>query len=237
MSRFFAGIGKKGGSGSGGKSGGGNGGMGMSDKNATLLSGIKSESLQKAMKHQKKGSAEEERYQQLIKEKFESNKGAFMMHGPRSGANRVSTGKEADQGPSKATMATMEKLAMKMAKAQMKKDKKREPVAIKAGYLSGMTGGYIDKKGRVFNAYNQQVLQIDLKSGKIKTVGLFGGSSIGKYDPNSTFCMYKIQKKIEEFNIKKGVGGKSIWGGADASSIYGTPPNNNNGGGWDGNGW
>lgn len=236
MSRFFGGMGKKGGSGTGNKSGGANAGGGISDKNTTLLSGIKSESLQKAMKYQKKGSEEENRYQQLIKEKFESNKSAFMMNGPRSGANRVSNGKEAEQGPSKATMATMEKLAMKMAKQQMKKDKKRDPVAVKSGYLSGMTGGYIDKKGRIFNAYNQQVLQIDLKSGKIKTVGLFGGSAIGKYDPNSTFCMYKIEKKIQEFNVKKGHGNNSIWGDNGSSSIYGTPPTNN-GGGWDGNGW
>lgn len=226
MSRFFGGGGKKPpSSGSGGR-------------NAGLLSGIKSESLQKAMKYAKKsGGAEDDRYQQLVKENFESNKQTFMMGG-RTGANKISTPKDTDKTPSKATMATLEKLAMKMAKQQMRKEKKRQPVDIKTGYIGGMAGGYIDKKGRVFNNHNQQVLQIDLKSGKIKTIGLFGGSSIGKYDPNSSFCLHKISKKIEEFNIKKGHGAAtgSIWGTKDASSIYGTPPNNN-GGGWDGNGW
>lgn len=238
MARFFGGLGGKG-------SGGGSKFAGMKTSSGKTSSSLEQAmNAQSAMEKLKKGNVgkhskggkqtAEERYEQLMQQKMESNKKALMAGG-RNNNTLAGKTKENDQ-KSAAKALTMELLAAQMAKKQLKRKKKNEPVEVKYMPLGGANGGSIDKKGRILNAYGQQVLQIDLKTGKIKTIGMFGGTSIGKFDPKSTYCIYKIQKKIEDFNIKKGYGATNVWGaqatnkpmgGAVDSnpwSIYGTNP-------------
>lgn len=232
MGKFFAGIlGGKGGNGKGGGSG-----TGSSSSSSSLERALASKNAAENMKKNGGKVSAQDRYEQILQGKIEANKAALLSGANRSNHTLVGKAK-ASQEQSKTTKLTMELLAQKMAKNQMKKMKqKANAIEVKPAALGGAYGGFIDKKGRVTNSYGQQVLQIDLKTGKIKTVGgWFGGATIGTYDPNSSYCFFKMQKKIEEFNIKKGLGTTNIWGakseapGSAASSnpwsIYGSNPN------------
>lgn len=242
MARFFGGLG--GGKSSGSRNGsGGDKGSGITSK-SSLERAMAAKNAAEARKNGGKTGGKataEERYQALMQAKMESNK-KQLMAGGRTNKSLVG-GKEVNKEMSKTTQATIDLMAEKMAKSQMKKAKKKGgAVTVKPMAIGGQAGGWIDAKGKVTNAWGMQVLQIDLKTGKILTGGFFG-RSIGKFDPKSTYCFYKMQKKIEEFNMKKGLGATNMWGqkaGAQpaanpAASLYGSSTDNNNGGG--GLGW
>lgn len=227
MARFYGGMG---GSGAGSRFGAKDGKKGSA-----------SSSLEKAMAGKRDPNAKktsemtaEERYKKLMTEKMESHKANLMQQ--KKFSHSLPGTKPMDKELSKSAQLAMELMAAKMAKREMKKKKGAEPVVIKPVAIGGLYSGHIDAKGNVWNNLNKKVLTIDKKTGAIKTTGLFG-RKIGKYDPKSNFCLYKIQKELEKFALKHGAGANNIWGqqagakpASDPSSIYG------NSGGWGGGG-
>lgn len=227
MTRFYGGLG---GSGSGSRFGG----------SSSREGGSSSSSLEKAMaaKNNKKvksasSMSADERYQALIKQKMESHKAKLMQTKSSSGFQLPGT-KPADKEMSKSAQLAMELIAAKMAKRDLKKAKPAEKIIIKPQGIGGLYGGWIDAKGNVWDAHRKKVLKIDIKTGDIKTTGMFG-RKIGKYDPKSHTGLYKIQQQLEKHALKTGNGASNIWGqqagakpASDPNSIYG------NSGGWGG---
>lgn len=231
------------------------GGMGGSGAGSRFNSGKKQTisgaggSLERAMAAKasqgKKASdmSADERYQALIKEKMDSHKARMMQ--TKKYSHQLPGTAPMEKELSKSAQVALEIMAQKMAKREMKKKEKPKEFVIKPTMIGGTYGGYLDAKGRVFGAGNKQVLQIDRKTGDIKTLGLFG-KKIGKFDPSSNFCFHKIQKQLEKYAIKNGHTATTIWdspgssGGSSggAGSIYGS--GNPWGGGNDdkgGSGW
>lgn len=220
MTRFFGGMG---GSGAGSRFGG------SKDKKAMT-------NLEKAMALRKDGNSNkktsemtgEERYKKLISDKMEAHKSRLMQQ--KKFSHNLPGTKPMDQEISKGAQMAMELVAAKMAKREMKKKKGADPIEIKPTPIGGMYTGFIDAKGNVWNNQNKKVLTIDKKTGAIKTTGMFG-RKIGKFDPKSSFCFYKIQKELEKFALKHGSGANNIWGqqagskpASDPGSIYGSSP-------------
>lgn len=226
MTRFFGGMG---GSGTGsrfnnGKSGSSNGGSSL-DRAMAGKGGVKKAS----------DMTPEERYQSLIQEKLSAQKSELVK--TKKYGHQIPGTSSQPKEMSKSTQAALELMAQKMAKREMKALKKPKTIEVKPTHVGGMYGGFIDAKGRVWGAGNKQVLQIDLKSGDMKTTGFFG-RKIGKYDPKSQFCFNKIQKVLEKQAVKDGYGINDVWGSGGGSSsgsggIWGTTDNNDKGGsGW-----
>lgn len=228
MARFFGGMG---GSGSGSRFGGGkkdNKNSGSSLERA--LASKKSPGVKKASE-----MTGEERYQALMKEKMNASKDKLMQ--TKKFSHQMPGVAPMEKEMSKSTQMALEIMAAKMAKREMKKKKPIEDIEIKATFIGGAYSGYIDAKGRVYGAGNKQVLQIDKKTGDIKTVGFFG-RKIGKYDPKSNYCFNKIQKQLEKHAVKNGYGNTNVWGASDnkpqdTGNIWGTSNNDDKGGtGW-----
>ncbi len=123
---------------------------------------------------------------------------------------------------SKSAQEVIQKVAEKRAKKAEKNAKKADIVAIQAKYFTGIQGGRIDNKGRIFDAAGQEVMSVDKKTGKIKNKF---GSTVGKYNPNSPMSEHKICRLIDKYSTKKdgvgsiwGSGGGNVWGGGDDSS-------------------
>lgn len=232
MAKFFGGMG-----------GGGAGSRFNKPKQGMEAGGSLERALaaKKGMESKKLGQmSAEERYQKLISDKMEAQKSRLMQ--AKKFSHQIPGVAPMEKEMSKSTQAALELMAQKMAKREMRKKEKPKDLVISPTPIGGMYPGYIDAKGRVWGAGNKQVLQIDLKTGYIKTLGFFG-RKVGKFDPKSNFCFHKIQKHLEKHAIKSGYAPEtSVWGAkekpADPSSIYGSNGwgggnNNNNGGtGW-----
>ncbi|MCH2546042.1 MAG: hypothetical protein MK052_00315 [Alphaproteobacteria bacterium] len=222
MSRFYGGMG---GSGAGSRFGG------NSDSRKSGSSA--STSLEKAMAAKKNQGAKkmsemtpDERYQKLMSDKMAAHKDRMMTQ--KKFSHNLPGTTPTDHEPSKGAQLAMELIAAKMAQRENKMIEGKKVPEIKPTQIGGVYGGHIDKKGNVWNTQNKKVLTICKKSGAIKTTGLLG-RKIGKYDPKSHACMYKIQKQLEAYAIKNGAGATNIWGqkagakpAANPGSIYGT---------------
>lgn len=111
-------------------------------------------------------------------------------------------GKKDEKNSSSAATMAARMMAQKMATRVAAKKKGAVNLQdFKGMYLMGMHPGHIDKKGRVYGAGNQLILKIDLKTGDIKTTGLFG-RKIGKFNPKSHTAMNVIYRELEKQAIK-----------------------------------
>lgn len=222
MTRFFGGMG---GSGAGGRFNQGKKGVDASNSLDRALA------AKQGYKAKKTGDmTAEERYQKLISDKMNAQKSQLMQK--KKSCHQMPGVAPMEKEMSKSTQAALELIAQKMAKREMKKKEKPKELVITPTPIGGMYPGFIDAKGRIFGAGNKQILQIDLKTGRIKSMGFFG-RNVGKFDPKSNFCFHKIQKHLEKHAIKMGYAEEtSVWGvkekPADPTSIYGSS------GGWGG---
>lgn len=232
MGRFFGGLG-------GGISSGKFGGNKSTISN-TANSADKIIAAKNAMAEKKIGElSSEERYKKMVDKKLNEHKERLMSQQKMNNIKLPGTRSEVKE-MSKSTMEAMKKILEKQAKKQ---EKAISNVTVKPQGIGGAYGGYIDAKGRITNSFGQQVMQIDLKTGDIKTTGLLG-RKIGKYNPKSGSCFTKISKQLQNFAIKNGQAGNNIWGAPNSPTqsggIYGNSGNiwgnsDNNGGG--GLGW
>lgn len=187
----------------------------------------------------------DERYQALVKKKLEQQKASLMME-KKTFSHQLPGTQPQQRELSKSTQEALEKIAERRAKKEMKmfgKDAGSDDL-VKPMNLFGMNPGYIDKKGRICASGGDQILQIDKKTGQIKTLG-FLGRSIGKFDPKSISCMNKIHKYLANHAEKKKKNQQSFnpWGGAtQQKDVWGNPikpfnpwggsDDNNNNGWW-----
>lgn len=143
-----------------------------------------------------------ERNKQMVQEKM-----AAMLQDAASGKKKFSfslpgTAKGAEKQESEAVKQMKAQLAQKKAKRDSKK--LQEAIKVEPKYFSGMQGGRIDSKGNIYNAHNQLVATVEIKSGKIMGVT---GVTIGKYVPNSPTAEYVITRYIAKMNNNMGRGG------------------------------
>lgn len=117
-----------------------------------------------------------------------------------------------DREMSEGTKEMLDKLANKMAEKEYKKlEEKYKKVEIEARRF-GMAG-HMDAKGRIYNAYRQIVLQVDIKSGYVVKATGWGGKFC-KYDPKNLMCINKIARFLAVSNEQEEIrqrGGNSIW--------------------------
>lgn len=96
---------------------------------------------------------------------------------------------------SKGRKAAIEHFKMKRMKQRMKVRDQRVEVIPKL--YSGPQGGWIDKKGRIRNAHGVIVMEVNTKNGVITNrLGL----KVGKYNPHSMTCDFKIQRLIQRYD-------------------------------------
>lgn len=237
MAQFFGGLGGKG-------SGGSRFGGGTSGTRGGKKTDIKKTSLEQAMemcegrKPKKPGEmSADERYKQLMKNKMEEAKTRLMSDKKMNAFHLPGTNGKPKEF-SKSVQLALEVMAQRQAKKEMKKQKQKESgVEIKATSIGGMYGGWLDSKGRVTNGRGEVLLKIDKKTGDIVTTGFFG-RKVGKYDPKSPYCFFKIQKYIEADAAKKEKAANALIEAQNKANsggnIWGTD-NDDNGGNF--NGW
>ena len=91
----------------------------------------------------------------------------------------------------KGRLAAIEHFKMKRMKQRMKVRDQRVEVIPKN--YNGAQGGWIDKNGRIRNRHGQIVMEVNTKNGVITNrLGL----KVGKYNPHSMTCDFKIQRLL-----------------------------------------
>lgn len=242
MSRFFGGFG---GAGSGGNRFGGGSSGSKPDARSALDRAIASKDRMQSLK--KKGTeSNDERYQKLVQEKMEKQKSMLMADKKMNSAFHLPGTKMEEKEVSKSTQMALEMMAAKMAKKELKSKKKSEDgLIIKPTHIG--YHGYLDKKGKIYNNEGKTMMKIDKQTGAITTTGMFA-KKIGTYDPDSSYCLFKIGKQLEKEAQKRGKGANpssiygttssddsasgSIWGTPGAGSIWGTTDDDDKGNGW-----
>lgn len=122
-----------------------------------------------------------------------NSKYKFVMPGTEGGEERKL---------SKTAEAFIKRMAEKRLKEEQKKERDRQTLKVKAKAFTGMQGGRIDAKGRIYGPDQKLVGSVNLKTGKVANRW---GNHICKYDPNSPYTEYLIAQYIaKEYNPNKG---------------------------------
>jgi hypothetical protein len=187
----------------------------------------------------------EARYEKLMTEKLEdirkkvkkSTAFAVNLPGTEKGTN--------ERTLSKAAQDVIEKLAKERARKHAKKNQYRN-MNITARAFTGMQGGRIDNKGRIYGPDGKYIAYVCKKTGKVKNRW---GNTICKYTDNG-YCDFKIARFISHtYNKKKATlyaskGVMTLSGGVYGSlkdGAYGalgnTPANSGGWGNGSGNIW
>ncbi len=193
----------------------------------------------------------EERYQEILKEKMDevrtkaASGGKYAFHLPGTDASDC---RELSQG----AQDILQRIAEKKAKKEEKKRKKEEGVSVKAKYFTGMQGGRIDNKGRIYDSKGQCILVVDAKTGNIKNKQT--GCVVGKYKSGCGYSEHRICELISKYDTTKRAGwhagtaghsaaGGNVWGSsASGGDIWGNGASKGGGNIWgnapkDSNGW
>lgn len=179
----------------------------------------------------------QEKYQQNLDKKMADLRQKALYGGAANKFNMAGGGEE--KKLSKSAEAFIRKLAEKQLKADEKKAMERSKVQIKAKYFTGMAGGKIDNKGRIYGANNRVIAKVNMKTGKVTNTW---GTAICKYDANSPYCEHKISSYIANEAAKTqaaatAAASSNIWGSTGGSSggmgsFYGHSDDSGNGGFW-----
>lgn len=218
MARVFGGF----------SGGGGNKGLGGSGKKDARSSADRMMMTGKQAANKGKMSADEQ-YQALMQKKMESAKKNLMAE-KKYGFQPPGTKQVEKKELSKGAMQAMQMMAERMAKNEMKmmeKKKKKSEIEIIPGYVGGMNGGFLDKKGGIWRN-NEKLLQVDIKTGALKTGGWFG-RKIGKYAQNSPGFNNKVANYIAQVEAKRA---KEAEQKNSGGSIWGPSSDDNNKGWW-----
>ncbi len=165
--------------------------------------------------------SEEEKYKKIFDEKLEELRQQALTGGRGSKYKFSLPGTEQAEGEEKELSKSMEaflrRMAMKKVKEQKKKDQERAQIKVKAQYFTGIQGGRIDAKGRIYGPDNRWVASVNLKTGKVMSRS---GMRICKYNAKSPYTFHLIAQYIaREYGPNKG----SFMGGTNG---YGTPASN-----------
>lgn len=198
---------------------------------------------------------QEERHQALVQEKMNEIR-AEAMKGAKYTFNLPGTDPTQCKELSKGAQEIIQKIAEKKAKQEEKKRKKADIIAVTAKSFTGAQGGRIDRNGNIYDSAGQCILTVDKKTGKIKNQA---GSTVGNYNPDSTYSEHRVTELIAKYsttnsrgwyagtlgvngNIGNGVWGKdtdscgngSIWGSGSSGggSVWGSKSDDNNSGWW-----
>ncbi len=138
-----------------------------------------------------------------------------------------------ERGLSKTAEEFIRRMAEKKLKEEMKKEREKQQIQVKPRMFTGMQGGRIDAKGRIYGPDNRWCGSVNLKTGKVTTRS---GTRICKYDPKSPYTEYLITQHIaREYNPNKGtLYGTNGHGGGMGGGIHGSGPGVGGGGGMGG---
>lgn len=234
MTRMFTG------SRSGGSGGGGN----------PIFSKYKKRSAKETFMKQMKGIDDsnltpQEKYQKNLESKMSELRNQALLGGSKFKLNLPGTEGGEERALSKSAEAFIKALAEKKLREEEKKEKERAGVKVVPKSFTGMVGGRIDRKGKIYGPDGRKIGQINLKTGRATNNW---GTMICKYDPKSPYAEYKIASFIaHEYRPNKGTlygtapaggaGGGNIWGSTSGSGggmggFYGGNDDGGSGGFW-----
>ncbi len=197
MTRMF--TGSRGGSGDGGN---------------PIFSKYKKRSAKETFIKQMKGIDDsnltpQEKYQKNLESKMSDLRNQALLGGSKYKMNLPGTEGGEERKLSKSAEAFIKALAEKKIREEEKKEKERSNIKVVPKSFTGMVGGRIDKKGKIFGPDGRKIGQINMKTGKATNNW---GTAICKYDPKSPYSEYKIASFIaHEYRPNKG-------------TLYGTAP-------------
>lgn len=160
-----------------------------------------------AQAHNRKGGkgVQKTDYKEMMEKRIAEYKDKMMLEATSTGGFHL-PGTDPNQSKelSEAAKAVIQQMAEKRAKKAAKKEAKKVQIRSRS-VGNGKSTGHIDSNGRVFGLHNQMLFKIDPKTGAItNTMGM----KVGKYNPNSSFSMFQLEKLLEKENGKKGWGGR-----------------------------
>jgi hypothetical protein len=191
---------------------GGRGGSG--DGGNPLFSKYKKRSAKDTFMKQQKGIDDsnltpQEKYQKNLDSKMNDLRNQALLGGSKFKMSLPGTEGGEERKLSKSAEAFIRALAEKKMREEQKKEKERASIKVTPKSFTGMVGGRIDGKGRIFGPDGKKIGQINLKTGKATNNW---GTMICKYDPKSPYAEYKIASFIaHEYRANKG-------------TLYGTAP-------------
>lgn len=176
----------------------------------------------------------EARYEKLMNEKMEDIKKKVIKSSRFAVQLPGTDSSTSTREISKAAQDVIDKLAKERAKKHAKKNMYRN-MHIRAKSYTGMQGGRIDSKGRIYGPDGKYIAFVCKKSGKVKNRW---GNTICKYS-DSGYCEFKIARFIAWTYDKKrlkssiyAVKGFSTSGGGVYGSVKDGAHSNNSGGVW-----
>ncbi len=101
--------------------------------------------------------------------------------------------------PEKKEMTKGQKMAMELAMQKRAKERAKirdQRVEVVPKQYTGRAGGWIDKTGKIRNKFGVIVMEVNLDTGAITNRM---GMKVGKYNPKSMSCDYKIQRLIDQY--------------------------------------
>jgi Sec7-like guanine-nucleotide exchange factor len=166
----------------------------------------------------------EERTQKLMEFKFNAmykELALKSLNGKGNGFKLPGTSEPEKKEMSKTAQMMLEKMAMKQAKQMAEKmaSKRKQVTTIEPKFFNG---GRIDSRGTIYDAMGKAVGSINNKTLQI----WFGNKSIGKYK-DSSFCITKIERAVQELTRQKATGMIGMWGGG--GNIWGGGGNSSGG--------
>lgn len=164
----------------------------------------------------------EERYQDILKEKMEEVR-SKAMNGAKYTFQLPGTDASECRELSAGAQEVLQKIAEKKAKKEEKKAKKEDVIKVSAKYFTGVQGGRIDAKGRIFDSKGQCILVVDKKTGSIKNART--GNIVGKYKAGCGYSEHRICELIGKYDTSRRAGWHAgAAGHAGASTGWGTLP-------------
>jgi hypothetical protein len=175
----------------------------------------------------------EEKYQKNVDKKVAELRAKALSGGSKYKFQLPGTDAGEEKKISKTMEAFIQRAAIKKAKEEQKKLEERAQVKVKAKSYTGMYGGRIDAKGRIYGPGNKLLGSVNMKTGIVKSKA---GTRICKYNPTSPYTDHAIVQFIaKECNPNKptwhggSAGHGAAMAGGSMGGFYGATPNNSSG--------
>jgi hypothetical protein len=162
-------------------------------------------------------SAKNINYEDFLKNKMAEYKQKMMLEATQfQGPTLPGTDPNIKVELSPAAKAIIERMAQKKAKAEAKKRAKTKRVQLKPMMFVGPQGGYMDSRGNVYSKENRLILNVDPKTGIVRSRL---GHKVGKFDPQSPYSIFKMQEWIVRFSEGKNAFGFKLQSQADERGL------------------